>query len=290
MSPEAATTAAGPPELGDPPRPVRTRRRRGPGRGKRRGRRLASSVAPPLVAFAVLVVAWELFVRLGHVRAFLLPAPSDVVQELADHPGVWWHDALVTGKEALLGFVVAFLVALLLAVLMVHVRPLERALLPVITMVQVTPIIALAPPLVVWLGFGLSPKVLMAALITFIPFTINAITGLRAVDPDSLEVMRSVDASRREVFTKLRLPHALPYLLAAARVCVGLALIGALVAEWSGSSEGLGYTMVRAQRNLDAAKVWAAVVVLTVLGLLGTLVVTFAERRMLRWHPSTSRR
>ena len=213
-----------------------------------------------------------------------------MLQELADHPGVWWHDALVTGKEALLGFVVAFMVALVLAVLMVHVRPLERALLPVITMVQVTPIIALAPPLVVWLGFGLTPKVLMAALITFIPFTINAITGLRAVDPDSLEVMRSVDASRREVFTKLRLPHALPYLLAAARVCVGLALIGALVAEWSGSSEGLGYTMVRAQRNLDAAKVWAAVVVLTLLGLLGTLLVAFAERRMLRWHPSTSRR
>ena len=285
MSPEAATTAAGPPELGDPPS-ARTRR----GRGRRRGQRLASSVAPPLVAFAVLVVAWELFVQLGHVRAFLLPAPSDVLQELADHPGVWWHDALVTGKEALLGFVVAFLVALVLAVLMVHVRPLERALLPVVTMVQVTPIIALAPPLVVWLGFGLTPKVVMAALITFIPFTINAITGLRAVDPDSLEVMRSVDASRREVFTKLRLPHALPYLLAAARVCVGLALIGALVAEWSGSSEGLGYTMVRAQRNLDAAKVWAAVVVLTLLGLLGTLLVTFAERRMLRWHPSTARR
>jgi NitT/TauT family transport system permease protein len=251
---------------------------------------VASSVAPPLLAFAVLAVAWEAFVRIRDVRAFLLPAPSDVARELWDHPAAWWSDALVTGREALIGFVVAALVALVLAVLIVHVGALERALLPVITMVQVTPIIALAPPLVVWLGFGLAPKVVMAALITFIPFTINAVTGLRAVDPDMLEVVRSVDAAPGEVFVKLRLPHALPYLLAAMRVCVGLALIGALVAEWSGSSEGLGYTMVRAQRNLDATKVWAAVVVLTALGLLGTLLVTTAERRMLRWHPSSSRR
>jgi ABC-type nitrate/sulfonate/bicarbonate transport system permease component len=258
------------------------RQRHGAGPG-----RLAGRIGPPLVAFVVLLGAWEAFVRLRNIRRFLLPAPSAVARELADHPSVWLHDAWITGREALLGFVLAFAVALALAVLIVHVRPLERALLPVITMVQVTPIIALAPPLVVWLGFGLAPKVVMAVLITFIPFTINAIRGLRAVDADTLEVLRSVDASPREVFTKLRLPHALPYLLAATRVCVGLALIGALVAEWSGSSEGLGYTMVRAQRNLDATKVWAAVFVLTSMGLAGTVLVGMAERRLLRWHPSS---
>jgi ABC-type nitrate/sulfonate/bicarbonate transport system permease component len=243
-------------------------------------------VGPPLLAFAVLLGAWEAFVRLRDIRSFLLPAPSAVARELWDNPGTWWADAVVTGREAVLGFVAALVVASVLAVAIVHLRPLERALLPVITMVQVTPIIALAPPLVVWLGFGLSPKVVMAALITFIPFTINAIRGLRSVDPDTLELLRSVDASRREVFLTLRVPHALPYLLAAARVSVGLALIGALVAEWSGSSEGLGYTMIRAQRNLDATKVWAAVFVLTSMGLVGTLAVGAAERRLLRWHPS----
>lgn len=250
-------------------------------------RLLAGRIGPPLVAFALLLGAWEAFVRLRGVRRFLLPAPSAVARELWDNRGAWWDDAVVTGREAVVGFLVALVLALVLAIAIVHVRPLERALLPVITMVQVTPIIALAPPLVVWLGFGLSPKVVMAALITFVPLTINAIRGLRSVDPDSLELLRSVDASRAEVFTKLRLPHALPYLLTAARVSVGLALIGALVAEWSGSSEGLGYTMIRAQRNLDATKVWAAVFVLTSMGLVGTFVVTLAERRLLRWHPST---
>jgi NitT/TauT family transport system permease protein len=255
---------------------------------RRRTSGLAGRVGPPLVAFALLLGAWEAFVRIRHIRQFLLPAPTAVARDLWHHPDAWWHDAIVTGKEAVTGFVVAFAVALFLAVLIVHVRALERALLPVITMVQVTPIIALAPPLVVWLGFGLAPKVVMAVLITFIPFTINAVRGLRSIDPDTLEVLRSVNASSWEIFVRLRLPHALPYLLTAARVCVGLSLIGALVAEWSGSSEGLGYAMIRAQRNLDATRVWAAVFVLTVMGLLGTLAVGAAERRLLRWHPSAT--
>jgi NitT/TauT family transport system permease protein len=160
----------------------------------------------------------------------------------------------------------------------------DRALSPVVTMVQVTPVIALATPLVIWLGFGLAPKVVLAALITFVPLVVNAVTGLRAIDPATEEVLRSVAASRTEVFWKLRVPHALPYLFSALRVGVGLALIGALVAEWFGSTEGLGRTMTQARNSLAITELWAAVAVLMVMGIVGTALVRLVERRMLRWH------
>jgi NitT/TauT family transport system permease protein len=241
---------------------------------------------PTALAFGALFGSWELVVRLVGVRALILPAPSAIVREVARAPGYWFGHAVVTGTEALLGFALALVVALSLAVAMVHSRFAERALLPLLTMVQVTPIIALAVPLfMLFTGFGLAPKVVMATLVTFIPFTANALTGLRAVERDTLEVFRSVDASRWEVLVRLRLPHALPYLLTAARVCVGLSLIGALVAEWVGSSEGLGYVMVTAQSRFATPAVWAAVAVLTAMGLLGTAVVGALERRLLRWHP-----
>lgn len=253
-----------------------------------RFRRVLRAVAPPVVAFAVLFGGWEWFVRARDIKALILPAPSDIAAELWSNPGRWWDDALVTGWEALLGFLLAFVVAIVLAVLISHSRTAERALLPVVTMVQVTPVIALAVPLVIWLGFGPAPKILMAALITFVPLVVNAATGFRAVDPATLEVLRSVHASRREIFWKLRVPHSLPYLFSATRVCVGLALIGALVAEWSGSSQGLGYRMIRAQNQLAITQVWAAVAVLMIMGVVVTALVTLVERRVLRWHAGST--
>jgi len=251
------------------------------GRG---ARRLAASVLPPAVAFAVLVGGWEWFVRARDIKEIILPAPSDIAEELWRRPGRWWDDAVVTGWEALLGFAVAFVVAIALAIVISHSRLAERALMPVVTMIQVTPVIALSVPLVIWLGFGAAPKVVMAALITFVPLVVNAVTGFRSVDPATLEVLRSVHASRVEIFWKLRVPHALPYLFSAARICVGLALIGALVAEWSGSSEGLGYRMIRAQNQLAITQVWAAVAVLMAMGVVVTALLTLVERRALRWH------
>ena len=247
-------------------------------------RRTVRAVAPPLVAFAVLFGGWEWFVRARDIKIIILPAPSDIGTELWNRPGRWWDDAMVTGWEALLGFLLAFVVAIVLAVLISHSRVAERALMPVVTMVQVTPVIALAVPLVIWLGFGPAPKILMAALITFVPLVVNAATGFRAVAPTTLEVLRSVHASRREIFFTLRVPHSLPYLFSATRVCVGLALIGALVAEWSGSSAGLGYRMIRAQNQLAITQVWAAVAVLMIMGVVVTTLVTLLERRVLRWH------
>ncbi len=252
-------------------------------------RRALGRLVPTVVAFGLLFGLWQAIVEWRDIKRLVLPPPSAVVADLWRQPGYWWHHAWVTGQEALIGFVLALVVALLLAVAIVHSRLAERALLPVLTMIQVTPIIALAVPLfILFRSFGLGPKIVMSALVTFIPFTVNAMAGLRSVDPDTLEVLRSVDASRWEILVRLRLPHALPYLFAAARVCVGLALIGALVAEWSGSSEGLGYVMVTGQRQFATTAVWAAVFVLTTMGLVGTAVISTAERRLMRWRPTNT--
>lgn len=248
--------------------------------------RFRSAVLPPLCAFAVIAGVWEALVRLFSVQRLVLPPPSAIARAVAESPSAWFHDALVTGQEAALGLALALFVALATAVAATYARPIERAVLPVITVLQLIPVVALGPALVIGLGFGMRPRVIVAALITFAPLTINAIIGLQAIDRDSLEVLRSVNASHREIFLKLRLPHALPYLAAAIRVSIGLSLIGAMVAEWQGSAEGLGYTFVRAQRALATERMWAAVFVLALMGVAGTVVVSFIERRLLRWHPA----
>lgn len=246
-------------------------------------RRATRSVVPGIVAFVVVFGGWEFGVRYTHIPATELVAPSAIFRELWRAPGFFASNAWVTIQEAFWGFLVAFGVALTAAVVVVHSRLMDRALSPIIVMLQVTPILALAPPLVVWLGFGPQPKIVMAALITFVPLFTNATAGFRAIDPATYEVMRSVDAGRSEIFFRLRVPHSLPYLLAATRVCVGLALIGAVVAEFFNSSAGLGNIMAEAQLYDQTAVVWAAIFTLVFIGVVLVGLVTVVQHRLLRW-------
>jgi NitT/TauT family transport system permease protein len=156
-------------------------------------------------------------------------------------------------------------------------------LLPVAVLVKVTPTIAIAPILIIWMGFGAAPKVIIAALISFFPVLVNCITGFKAIDPDVHEVLRAVHASRTEVFLKLRLPQCLPHLFSALKICVTLCVIGAVVAEWEGSSRGLGNVVTQAGTYLDMERMYAAIAALAMLGLTLTGVVTLVEHRALRW-------
>jgi NitT/TauT family transport system permease protein len=239
--------------------------------------------APAVVTFALLVLVWELAVSADNVSPLVLPTPGAIARNVGDHFGDYVHDALVTLEEALLGFVVAFVVSAVLAVAMVHSRLIRHAIDPVAVAIRCLPVVALAPALALWLGFGVMPKVIVVALITFPPFLVNMVTGLRTVDVSMLEILESVNASKREILMKLRVPHALPYVFSAAKVCTTLALIGAVVGEWSASSEGLGYRIIRAQQDLATTTVWGAIAVLAVIGILLTLIVSLIERRTLRW-------
>ncbi|MCL6647693.1 MAG: ABC transporter permease [Chloroflexi bacterium] len=250
------------------------------------GRLVLAAWMTTALIFLGLVLAWEAVVRLAAVPSYLLPAPSAILARLVERGPLFASNALTTLSEALAGFLVGGGIALLLATVMVHSALAERVLYPLALLVKVTPIVAVAPLFVIWFGFGPLPKVMIAALITFFPVLVNALAGLRAANPHALEFLRSVGAGTGEIFFKLRVPGSLPYLFAAARVAIPLALIGAVVGEWWGASDGLGRIIFLANSTLDMPTLFGTVIVLAGLGVGLTGLLALAERRWLAWHES----
>ncbi|HLB29159.1 MAG TPA: ABC transporter permease [Dehalococcoidia bacterium] len=250
------------------------------------GPTLVGRLLVPLGVLAGAFLLWEAVVRLRDVPIYLVPAPSAVFRRLLEEPGYFLKAGLVTLQEALLGFALGSAVAFLLATAMAHSRPLERGLLPLAILVKVTPIVAVAPVLTVLLGFGPLPKVIIAALLTFFPVLVGGITGLRSPPAGALDLLRSLRASPWEVFIKLRLPSSLPYLFAAFKVSITLSVIGAAVAEWTGAAGGLGRAIWLSYTDLNMPTLFAAVLVLAVLGIGLYALVAVAERRLLFWHES----
>jgi len=245
----------------------------------------------PAIGLALIFGIWEAYVRIWNVRRLTLPTPSSILVHVVHSPGFYWRQSQVTLHEAALGLLIGFLAAMVVATLMAHSRFAARAAMPVIVLLQAMPVAVLAPVFLIWFGFNVWPKVLVAALFTFIPFAFNAYTGLRDVDPNALELMRSVSASRRAIFFKLRLPHSLPYLFSAGRICIGLALVGAVVGEmFAGSTAGLGNTARIAQTRLLIDQLWGSIFVLAFIGVLFNLLLSAIEARVLRWQNAQSRR
>ena len=267
--PDAADAAKQPPS----PRPQRLRR--------------SAMLGAPVVGIAVVFAIWEFYVRVFDISRLTLPTPIDIVVHLIDQAGFYWRHARVTLLEAGLGYGLALGAALVVATLMAHSRFVERASMPVIVLLQCTPVAVLAPVFLIWFGFSVWPKVLVATVICYIPFTINEFTGLRSVDPNAYELLRSVSASRVEIFCKLRFPQSLPYLFSAGRLCVGLSLIGAVIGEmFGGSTEGLGNTARVGQTRLLIDQLWGSIFALAVIGVIGYLLLAALEARVLRWHSS----
>jgi NitT/TauT family transport system permease protein len=247
---------------------------------------LAAEVLPAGLGLALVLAAWEAWVRLEHVKPYLVPAPSRVAARLYDRPWTFIDAGFKTLEGAMLGFAFGAGVAFLLAMVMAQSRLLERAIYPIAILVKVTPIVAIAPLLTIWFGFGLMPKVFIAALIVFFPVMVNALAGFRSVNPNALALMESLAARRWEVFLKLRLPSSLPYLFAAFKVAVPLSVIGAVVAEWFSGDRGLGRLIYIANNNLDMATAFGGIFTLALIGVALFLVTSFVERRVLFWHES----
>jgi NitT/TauT family transport system permease protein len=257
---------------------IRTRRSRGS---------IARSILAPMVGVVGFLAVWQLLVWAFDIKQFELPTPSEILRHLWSAPSFYFRNARSTLWEALLGFVLGLVSALIGATIMAHSRFVEQAVLPLAVLIQVTPIIAYAPAVVIWLGFGLKPILLITSLVCFVPFLFNAVTGFRSIEPATHELLRSVNASRREVFLRLRVPSALPYLFSAARIAVGLALIGAVLGEFfAGVSSGLGYAVKTAQNRNLTLQLWGSIYVLAFLGAVAITFISMAERVALRWHSS----
>ena len=249
---------------------------------------IAGAVLPALVAATIALSVWELWVRGRNIKEYLVPAPSAVGRALFEDPTRFIEAGAVSLLHALGGLALGTGAAFLLAVVMAHSRMLERALYPLAILVKVTPVVAVAPLFLIWFGFNAWPKLFVAGLITFFPMLVNAVTGLRTIDPSAYDFLRALDASKWQVFWKLRVPASLPYVLAALRISVPLSLIGAVVAEWFAADSGVGQIIVIANGELDTAVLFAAVTMLALIGVTLTGIVAYIERRVLFWHESSS--
>jgi len=245
----------------------------------------------PAAVIVLLLAAWELAARWDliadalNIKPFLIPAPSDVAQSLWEDRELLATDAWVTIQEVLLGFAIALVLGFGFAIALHLSDTLRRAFYPLLVASQTVPMIAIAPILVVWLGFGIGPKLAIIALVCFFPITVNTLDGLRSVDPELPRMMRTLDAGRSRTLTRVEIPSALPFLISGAKIAAAISVIGAVFGEWSGADEGLGHLILVAQGQLQTARVFAAVFVLSVLAVVLFGALALAERKLAWWGP-----
>jgi NitT/TauT family transport system permease protein len=238
------------------------------------------------VALAIVVVfflAWEVSVTLLHTPIYILPAPSRVLQTLDANTGTYAEATLITLGEALTGLFFGLLAGTLLASLLILQPGLEGGVMTLAILLKSTPMVAIAPLLTLWLGFGVAPKVIITALLTFFPVLVNMLSGLQHPDPALLDLFRAWQASRWEIFLHLRLPSAAPFLFAALKISAPLALIGAVVAEWTGASGGLGRIMWLAYSNLNLPFLFAAIFLLAAFGMILYWLLASLEHKIIFW-------
>jgi NitT/TauT family transport system permease protein len=254
-----------------------------PGESGKRTFRLEVMLVP--LALAAFLLFWDLLVAWQHYPTFFLPAPAQVWQRflLLVHDGTLASHILVTLVEVLAGLTIGLVAALVLGYVLAKSALLERILSPYIVASQAVPVVAIAPLLVVWFGFGELSKVLVCALTVFFPVLITTIVGLRSVDPDLRSLMRSLQSSRWQTFSMLEVPAALPILFGALKVAVTLAVIGAVVGEFVGADRGLGFLINLARGILDTPLLFVALFVLVIIALALYTVVTMLEYVVLRW-------
>ena len=236
-----------------------------------------------LALVLVLIGGWELYVDLGGADPLILPSPHAIAQSLYRDRSLLWSNFLVTAKEVLLGIGVAAVTGLAFAIVLHVCAPLRRAVYPLLVASQTVPIPMVAPLLVLWLGFGLLPKLIVIALVSFFPIVVTTLSALAAVDPGLMKVTRTFGASRAGTLRHVELPSALPGLFTGIRVAVVFAVIGTVFAEQSGANAGLGYLFMISEPQLLMARAWAAIVILSVFAIALFSLMTVAERVALPW-------
>jgi NitT/TauT family transport system permease protein len=243
----------------------------------------------PLLLVAVIIGAWQAAAVGFRWPDYFIPSPTTILHTLWVQRGTLWTNLIPTLEEAAGGFLVGNALALILAIAFVHARTAERAFYPLAIAVQSIPIVAIAPILVVTLGTGYTSKVVMTAIISFFPTLVNTLRGLDAIEPSLLELFQSVHASAWEVLVKLRLPNALPYIFVALRITASASVIGAIIAEWVGAQQGLGFLVINSTYQFDTPLLWAALVVSSALVLLAYAATALLEHVAVPWQRRAQR-
>jgi NitT/TauT family transport system permease protein len=238
----------------------------------------------PAVFLFLLIVIWEIVALAGSVPEYILPAPTAIAERVVRSWGTLWSATMVTTSEVLIGFVIGVAVGVGLAIPIAYSLTVRSTLYPLIVASQAVPKIAIAPLLVLWLGFDIWPKIAVTALMVFFPVTVTAAEGFASVDKNLLDLLRSVNATSSQIFFRVRFPHALPHIFSGLKVGITLAVVGAVVGEWVGADSGLGYLLTYANTLLDSTLLFAALLLLILLGVILFTLVEIAERLLLPWH------
>jgi putative hydroxymethylpyrimidine transport system permease protein len=237
----------------------------------------------PVLLLVALLGIWELYVDLGGADPLVLPPPHQIASALFHDRAPLWSNFLVTAKEVVLGIAVAVAAGFVLSVT-IHFSPaLRRAVYPLVVASQAVPVVVVAPLFLFWLGFGIVPKLLVIGLVAFFPVVVTTSAALETIDPDLIKLMRTFDASRREIFRRVELPAALPGLFTGAKLAAVFSVIGAVFAEQAGANAGLGYLFTITQSQLEIPEAYAAVAVLSGFAILLFVLLSVAERRALPW-------
>lgn len=240
-------------------------------------RRIWSKLWPPLLLSVAVIALWEIAVIVFGVSSFIIAKPSDIATTLFTSSEMLLEATWITTQEVLWGFLISIIVGIAIALVVVRYAWIERAVYPLIVLFQVVPKVALAPIFILWFGYSMTPKLVLIVVMAFFPITINMVLGLKRTDDDLILLMRSVGSTRNQIMTRVQVPNSLPYLFAGMRIAITLAVIGAVVAEFAGSQNGLGYLIQFASTQLDTALMFAALIVVSLLGLAFYYLVGLAE-------------
>ncbi|WP_187431236.1 Riboflavin transport system permease protein RibX [Roseobacter fucihabitans] len=245
---------------------------------------------PAVLSVVSAFVIWEIYVHVSGVSPLMLPAPSRVLDQMVLNRVLLWHNTIPTLKATLAGFALSLTLAFVLSVVLDFMPRVRRALFPIFVVSQTLPLVAIAPLVVLWFGFDLTPKVLLVALVTFFPMLVALVDGYAATDPEIEDLLRSMGASRRVVFRRARLPSAMPYFFAGLRISITYAVVAAIFAEYVGARAGLGIVILNAKNSFRPDLVLAAVVISSALTLVLFALTAVLQRVVLRWRSFGERR
>lgn len=237
----------------------------------------------PFIFVLVVLILWELIVNLGLVERYILPSPTDIIAALIDNRADLIKHTAVTFFEGLSGLAVAIFLSLVMAVIMDLFPIVKKAIYPVLVMSQTVPIIVIAPLLAMWFGFGIAPKIFVVVLVCFFPITVNLIEGLQGVDGELINLVRSMGATKSQIFTKIKFPSALPYFFSGLKMAATYSIMGAVIGEWLGGKSGLGVYMLRARHAFALDLVFASIVVIVIVSIALFYSITVVQRLVMPW-------
>ncbi len=233
---------------------------------------------PAIAAIVILLLVWELICVTGLVPGYMLPSPTDVLKAFAGDATILWQNALVTLQEAIYGLLFGILLGFIIAVLMDMFDVLYKALYPILVISQTIPAVAIAPLLVLWFGYEMKPKIILVVISSFFPLTVGLLQGFRSVDEDSINMLKTMGAGQLKIFRYIKLPSSLPQFFSGLRIAAAYSVVGAVISEWLGGFSGLGVYMTRVKKAYAFDKMFAVIILISLVSLLLMLVIEILEK------------